>query len=74
MQYPPDPPRPEEIIVVMCQADHDRHGPRSRALIAVLWRAGLRITEALALRFAAGLRPISSVTRTPSSSREQASR
>jgi site-specific recombinase XerD len=49
MQYPPDPPRPEEIIVVMRQAGHDRHGLRMRALIAVLWRAGLRISEALAL-------------------------
>jgi site-specific recombinase XerD len=50
MQYPPDPPRPEEIIVVMRQAGHDRHGLRLRALIAVLWRAGLRISEALALK------------------------
>ena len=49
MQFPPDPPRPEEIIVVMRQAGHDRHGLRMRALIAVLWRAGLRISEALAL-------------------------
>jgi integrase len=49
MQYPPDPPRPEEIILVMCHAGHDRHGLRLRALIAVLWRGGLRISEALAL-------------------------
>jgi site-specific recombinase XerD len=49
MQYPPDPPRPEEIVLVMRQAGHDRHGLRLRALIAVLWRAGLRISEALAL-------------------------
>jgi integrase len=49
MQYPPDPPRPEEIVVVMRQAGHDRHGLRLRALIAVLWRGGLRISEALAL-------------------------
>jgi site-specific recombinase XerD len=49
MQFPPDPPRSEEIIVVMRQAGHDRHGLRLRALIAVLWRAGLRISEALAL-------------------------
>jgi integrase len=45
----PDPPRPAEIIVVMRQAGHDRHGLRLRALIAVRWRAGLRISEALAL-------------------------
>jgi site-specific recombinase XerC len=49
MQYPPDPPRAEEIVVVMRQAGHDRHGLRIRALIAVLWRGGLRISEALAL-------------------------
>ena len=35
--------------MVMRQAGHDRHGLRLRALIAVLWRAGLRISEALAL-------------------------
>jgi integrase len=49
MQYPPDPPRPEEIILVMRRAGHDRHGLRIRALIAILLRGGLRITEALAL-------------------------
>ena len=49
MQYPPDPPRAEEIVLVMREAGHDRHGLRVRALIAVLWRAGLRISEALAL-------------------------
>ena len=49
MQYPPDPPRPEEIIQVMRHAGQQRHGVRARALIAVLWRGGLRISEALAL-------------------------
>lgn len=49
MLYPPDPPRPEEIIAVMRHAGAGRHGLRMRALIAVLWRAGLRISEALAL-------------------------
>jgi site-specific recombinase XerD len=49
MQYPPDPPRPEGIIVVMRNAGRDRHGLRIRALIAILWRGGLRISEALAL-------------------------
>ena len=34
---------------MMRQAGHDRHGLRIRALIAVLWRAGLRVSEALAL-------------------------
>jgi site-specific recombinase XerC len=49
MQYPPDPPRAEEIVLVMRQAGHDRHGLRVRALTAGLWRAGLRLSEALAL-------------------------
>lgn len=49
IEYPPDPPRPEEIERVMRRAGHDRHGLRVRGLITVLWRAGLRISEALAL-------------------------
>ena len=49
MRYPADPPRVEEIIAVMRQAGEDRHGLRARAVIAVLWRGGLRISEALAL-------------------------
>lgn len=34
---------------MMRQASDDRHGSRLRALIAVLWRGGLRVQEALAL-------------------------
>jgi site-specific recombinase XerD len=49
MRYPPDPPRPEEIVAVMRHAGSGRHGLRVRALIVVLWRAGLRVSEALAL-------------------------
>ena len=48
-QYPADPPSVEEIIAVMRQAGDDRHGSRVRALIAVLWRGGLRVQEALSL-------------------------
>ena len=33
----------------MRQAGDDRHGHRVNALIVVLWRAGLRIQEALSL-------------------------
>jgi site-specific recombinase XerD len=33
----------------MRQAGHDRHGHGLYALIVVLWRAGLRINEALSL-------------------------
>ncbi|MFL5836603.1 MAG: tyrosine-type recombinase/integrase [Solirubrobacteraceae bacterium] len=37
------------MVAVMRSAGDDLHGLRLRALIAVLWRAGLRIQEALAL-------------------------
>src|SRR5829696_1189830 len=48
-RYPPDPPRVEEVIAVMRRASETDHGLRLRALIVVLWRAGLRIGEAMAL-------------------------
>jgi Phage integrase family len=47
--YPADPPTVDEIVAVMRQAGEDRHGLRARALIVVLWRAALRIQEALSL-------------------------
>ena len=47
--YPADPPTVEEIILVMRQAGAGRYADRTRGLIAILWRAGLRISEALAL-------------------------
>ena len=47
--YPADPPRTEEIIAVMRCCGDGLHGDRARGLIAVLWRAGLRIQEALDL-------------------------
>jgi site-specific recombinase XerD len=49
LQYPADPPTVEEIVAVMRHARDDRHGWRLRAVIVVLWRAGLRVQEALAL-------------------------
>jgi site-specific recombinase XerD len=49
-QYPADPPTIEEIIEVMRTAGDTPDGRRLRALIVVLWRAGLRISEALALQ------------------------
>ena len=47
--YPADPPTVEDIILVMREAGPGRYADRTRALIAILWRAGLRISEALAL-------------------------
>jgi integrase len=49
LRYPADPPKVEEIIAVMRAAGDSPHGRRLRGLIVVLWRAGLRIQEALAL-------------------------
>jgi site-specific recombinase XerD len=49
LRYPADPPKVEEIIAVMRAAGDDAHGRRLRGLIVILWRAGLRIHEALAL-------------------------
>jgi site-specific recombinase XerC len=49
LEYPPDPPTIEEIIAVMRAAGETPDGLRLRGLVVVLWRAGLRISEALAL-------------------------
>ena len=49
LQYPADPPTVEEIVAVMRCAGDQPYGLRSRALIVLLWRAGLRISEALNL-------------------------
>jgi site-specific recombinase XerD len=49
MQYPADPPTVDEIVAVMRHTANNRHGFRLRAIIVVLWRAGLRIHEALTL-------------------------
>ena len=48
IRYPADPPTVDEIVAVMRHTAEDRHGARLRAMIVVLWRAGLRIQEALA--------------------------
>src|SRR5687767_8820902 len=49
VRYPADPPTIEEIVAVMRAAGDGPHGRRLRGLIVVLWRAGLRVNEALAL-------------------------
>ena len=48
LRYPADPPKVEEIVAVMRGAGDGAHGRRLR-LIVILWRAGLRIQEALSL-------------------------
>ena len=49
LRYPPDPPTVEEIIAVMRTAGDRPDGLRLRGVIVVLWRAGLRVSESLAL-------------------------
>jgi integrase len=48
-RYPADPPTVEEIIAAMRAAGDSADGARLRALIVILWRAGLRIGETLDL-------------------------
>src|SRR3954447_18945001 len=48
-RYPADSPKVQEIVAVMRAAGDSHHGRRLRALTVILWRAGLRIHEALAL-------------------------
>jgi integrase len=50
LRYPADPPTVEEIVAVMRIAGDRPHDRRFRGLVVVLWRAGVRIDEALALR------------------------
>ena len=49
LSYPPDPPSVAEIVAVMRVVGDRGEGVRLRALIVILWRAGLRISEALGL-------------------------
>ena len=49
VRYPADPPTVEEIVAVMRAAGYGLNGLRLRALVVLMWRAGLRISEALAL-------------------------
>jgi integrase len=47
--YPADPLTPDEVLALMAACPTGRIGTRNRALIALLWRSGLRISEALDL-------------------------
>ncbi len=49
-RYPADPPSIPEIVAVLKACPSTLAGRRTRALIIVLWRSGLRISEALQLR------------------------
>ena len=49
VRYPPDSPTVDEIVAVVRATGAGPEGVRLRGIIVVLWRAGLRIKEALAL-------------------------
>jgi hypothetical protein len=49
MRYPADPPTIEEIVTSRATPATASTAGRLRALIVVLWRAGLRICDALTL-------------------------
>lgn len=50
-KFPPSPPTPTEVMRMLDLLPlNTKRGVRNRALIATLWRSGLRISEALALR------------------------
>jgi integrase len=49
-QYPADPPTVEGIVAVTSMVGDRADGHRLRALVVLLWRAGLRINEALSLQ------------------------
>jgi hypothetical protein len=48
-RYPADPPTVEEIILVVREAGPGPYADRTRGPIGILWRARLRISDALAL-------------------------
>lgn len=48
--YSPEPLTPDETLRLLAACPSGRIGTRNRALLATLWRSGLRIHEALLLR------------------------
>lgn len=49
-KYPASPPTPAEVMRMLALCQTSYAGRRNHALIVCLWRAGLRVSEALALR------------------------
>lgn len=50
LKYPASPPTPAEVLRMLALCGQGYVGRRNHALIACLWRSGLRVSEALALR------------------------
>lgn len=48
-KFPADPPTPEEVYSMLAACGRGAAGRRNRALIVIMWRAGLRCSEVLAL-------------------------
>lgn len=48
-KFPPEPLTPREVLALIDACAKGSAGARNRALIALLWRTGLRVSEALAL-------------------------
>jgi integrase len=48
-KFPPEPLSPREVLGLLSACGRGSCGKRDRALIVVMWRAGLRVSEALAL-------------------------
>lgn len=49
LKLPPEVLTPEEVLALLAACGRGRAGRRNRALIMVLWRCGLRVSEALDL-------------------------
>jgi integrase len=49
-RYPASPPTPAEVMRMLALCGTGYVGRRNHALIACMWRSGLRVSEALALR------------------------
>lgn len=52
LSFPPEPLTSAEVAAIMSAFNRGATGDRNRALVAVLYRAGLRLSEALALKLA----------------------
>jgi integrase len=48
-KFPPEPLTPREVFALLAQCGKGSCGKRDRAMIVLMWRAGLRVGEVLAL-------------------------
>lgn len=50
VKYPVEPLTRSEVELLLSACNHGPTGTRNRALLAILWRTGIRVSEALALK------------------------